>query len=70
LRRRVNLLIGQRALLIGHRTRRVLLIHPPAALDELCATSDTIDAGPHLGLPVLARTGPYRNTQRVSGAEH
>ncbi|MBF6260012.1 hypothetical protein IU468_27450 [Nocardia farcinica] len=39
LRRRVSLLIGQRALLIGHRSRRVLLIHPPAALDELCAPS-------------------------------
>ncbi|WP_159930105.1 MULTISPECIES: hypothetical protein [Nocardia] len=39
LRRRVGLLIGQRALLIGHRSRRVLLIHPPAVLDELCAAS-------------------------------
>ncbi|MGY1898312.1 hypothetical protein [Nocardia gipuzkoensis] len=39
LRRRVSLLIGQRTLLIGHRTRRVLLIHPPAALEELCAAS-------------------------------
>ncbi|MFI9414144.1 hypothetical protein [Nocardia gamkensis] len=39
LRRRVSLSIGQRALLIGHRTRRVLLIHPPAALDELCAAT-------------------------------
>ncbi|MFF0532789.1 hypothetical protein ACFYT3_31000 [Nocardia amikacinitolerans] len=39
LRRRVSLLIGQRVLLIGHRSRRVLLIHPPAALDELCAAS-------------------------------
>ncbi|WP_051174955.1 hypothetical protein [Nocardia exalbida] len=39
LRRRVSLSIGQRALLIGHRTRRALLIHPPAALEELCAAS-------------------------------
>jgi hypothetical protein len=39
LRRRVSLSIGQRTLLIGHRTRRALLIHPPAALEELCAAS-------------------------------
>ncbi|MGK8489645.1 hypothetical protein [Nocardia asiatica] len=39
LRRRVGLLIGQRTLLIGHRSRRALLIHPPAALEELCAAS-------------------------------
>lgn len=39
LRRRVGLLIGQRTLLIGHRSRRVLLIHPPAALEELRAAS-------------------------------
>ncbi|MGQ4619565.1 hypothetical protein [Nocardia sp. R7R-8] len=39
LRRRVGLLIGQRTLLIGQRSRRALLIHPPAALEELCAAS-------------------------------
>ncbi|WP_406274572.1 hypothetical protein OH799_01435 [Nocardia sp. NBC_00881] len=39
LRRRVSLFIGDRTLLIGHRTRNQLLIHPPAALDELCAAS-------------------------------
>ncbi|MFR9774018.1 hypothetical protein [Nocardia sp. SC052] len=39
LRRRVSLFIGDRALLIGRRTRNHLLIHPPAALDELCAAS-------------------------------
>lgn len=39
LRRRVSLSIGERALLIGHRRRRALLIYPPAALDLLCAPS-------------------------------
>ncbi|WP_410874811.1 hypothetical protein [Nocardia sp. A7] len=39
LRRRVSLSIGHRALLIGHRSHRALLIHPPAALDLLCAPS-------------------------------
>ncbi|MGY4101231.1 hypothetical protein ACW2Q0_16980 [Nocardia sp. R16R-3T] len=39
LQRRVSLFIGERALLIGHRTRNQLLIHPPVALDELCAAS-------------------------------
>ncbi|WP_280249570.1 hypothetical protein [Nocardia abscessus] len=39
LRHRIGLLIGQRTLLIRHRSRRVLLIHPPAALDELYAAS-------------------------------
>ncbi|UGT69594.1 hypothetical protein LTT66_05215 [Nocardia gipuzkoensis] len=39
LRRRVSLFIGDRALLIGHRVSQRLLIHPPAALDELCAPS-------------------------------
>ncbi|MFE9324326.1 hypothetical protein ACIHDR_10850 [Nocardia sp. NPDC052278] len=37
LRRQVSLFVGDRALLIGHRTRKQLLIHSPAALDELCA---------------------------------
>ncbi|WP_329408245.1 hypothetical protein OG563_38590 [Nocardia vinacea] len=39
LRRQVSLFVGDRTLLIGHRTRKQLLIHPPAALDELCAAS-------------------------------
>ncbi|MEV6336573.1 hypothetical protein AB0M12_17860 [Nocardia vinacea] len=39
LRRQVSLFVGDRALLIGHRARKQLLIHPPAALDELCAAS-------------------------------
>ncbi|WP_109526753.1 MULTISPECIES: hypothetical protein [Nocardia] len=39
LRRRIGLLIGDRALLIAHRIHHQLLIHPPAALDELCAAS-------------------------------
>jgi hypothetical protein len=39
LRRQVGLLVGDRTLLIGHRIRNQLLIHPPAALDELCAAS-------------------------------
>ena len=39
LRRRVSLSIGARALLIGHRGRRALLIHPPSALGMLCAPS-------------------------------
>ncbi|MEV0769618.1 hypothetical protein [Nocardia salmonicida] len=39
LRRRVSLSIGARALLIGHRGRRALLIHPPTALGMLCAPS-------------------------------
>ncbi|MEU7768214.1 hypothetical protein AB0B25_24285 [Nocardia sp. NPDC049190] len=34
-----ELLVGDRTLLIGHRTRNQLLIHPPAALDELRAAS-------------------------------
>ncbi|WP_433621040.1 hypothetical protein [Nocardia sp. CA-120079] len=39
LRRQVSLFVGDRTLLIGHRARKQLLIHPPAALDELCAAS-------------------------------
>ncbi|WP_054812919.1 hypothetical protein [Nocardia arizonensis] len=39
LRRRIRLDIGDRALLIAHRTAHQLLIHPPAAIDELCAAS-------------------------------
>lgn len=39
LRRQVSLFIGDRALLIGHRSRNQLLILPPAALDQLCAAS-------------------------------
>lgn len=39
LRRRIGLQIGDRALLIAHRTHHELLIHSPAALDQLCAPS-------------------------------
>ncbi|MEV4233574.1 hypothetical protein AB0J47_00140 [Nocardia sp. NPDC049737] len=39
LRRQMSLFVGDRTLLIGHRTRNQLLIHPPAALDQLCAAS-------------------------------
>ncbi|MGN2639056.1 hypothetical protein ACTD5D_23410 [Nocardia takedensis] len=39
LRRRVGLDIGDRVLLIAHRISHHLLIHPPAALDDLCAPS-------------------------------
>ncbi|MGW4371547.1 hypothetical protein ACWEKT_38530 [Nocardia takedensis] len=38
-RRRVRLAIGDRVLLIAHRTSRRLVIHPPTVLDELCAPS-------------------------------
>ncbi|WP_216915363.1 hypothetical protein [Nocardia noduli] len=47
LRRRIRLDIGDRALLIAHRTSRQLLIHPPAALDELCAPSITLVSEAH-----------------------
>ncbi|MGN2641010.1 hypothetical protein ACTD5D_33550 [Nocardia takedensis] len=39
LRRRIGLQIGDRALLVAHRTHHELLIHSPAALDQLCAPS-------------------------------
>ncbi|MBF6519267.1 hypothetical protein [Nocardia farcinica] len=39
LRRRAGMAIGDRTLLITHRTHRRLLIHPPAVLDEMCASS-------------------------------
>ncbi|MGY1943902.1 hypothetical protein [Nocardia asiatica] len=65
LRRRVGLLIGQRTLLIGHRSRRALLIHPPAALDELCAASLRLLIGRLLA--GAACTGEYpRNPRRGS----
>ncbi|MBF6222634.1 hypothetical protein IU479_31570 [Nocardia abscessus] len=38
-RRQASLFIGNRALLIGHRTHNRLLIYPPAALGELSAAS-------------------------------
>ncbi|WP_328436982.1 hypothetical protein [Nocardia puris] len=38
LRRRVGLSVGDRPLLVGH-PRHGLLIHPPAALEALCAAS-------------------------------
>lgn len=39
LRRRVSLFIGDRVLLIGRRSRNLLAVHPPAAMDELFAAS-------------------------------
>ncbi|WP_225732445.1 MULTISPECIES: hypothetical protein [unclassified Nocardia] len=39
LRRRVNLFIGDRVLLIGRVSRSRLVVHPPAAMDELFAES-------------------------------
>ncbi|WP_153414838.1 AbrB/MazE/SpoVT family DNA-binding domain-containing protein [Nocardia macrotermitis] len=39
LRRCVNLFIGDRVLLIGRISQRRLVVHPPAAMDELFAES-------------------------------
>lgn len=39
LRRRVNLFIGDRVLLIGRISQRRLVVHPPAAMDDLFAES-------------------------------
>lgn len=39
LRRRVNLFIGDRVLLIGRRSRGRLAVHPPVAMDEMFTAS-------------------------------
>ncbi|MCX4097943.1 hypothetical protein [Nocardia sp. alder85J] len=39
MRRRVNLFVGDRVLLLGRVTRGRLAIHPPAAIDTLFTTS-------------------------------
>ncbi|MFI6953965.1 hypothetical protein ACIBJI_10850 [Nocardia sp. NPDC050408] len=41
-RRRVSLLIGQRVLLTGRRSREQLLVHPPSALGRLLAARLTL----------------------------
>lgn len=38
-RRKVCLFIGDRVLLVGRRSRRRLIVHPPGVLDDLMTTS-------------------------------
>ncbi|PPJ19747.1 hypothetical protein C5E45_16670 [Nocardia nova] len=41
-RRRVGLLIGQRVLLMGRRSRKQLLVHPPAAVGRVLSAQLTL----------------------------